>query len=70
LNKKVAGNVLFTSNQIAMKRPVISKIRISAGIITLFTILGIADCSKSDTMNDNTGDGGNKGGPGENEVWI
>lgn len=53
-----------------MKRSVISKIRLSAGMVTLFLILGMmTNCSKSD-LNGNNGGDGSKGGPGANEVWI
>jgi plastocyanin len=43
--------------------------RIFTGVLILFTIITISgSCSK--TMDNMTGTGGGKGGPGANEVWI
>ncbi len=51
-----------------MKKLVISKSRWLIGITLLAAILSITDsCSKSSSI---YGGGGNKGGPGTNEVWI
>lgn len=54
-----------------MKRLIISKSRLLAGIIVLAAILGIDGCTKNSsyTSGSNNG-GGTKGGPGTNEVWI
>lgn len=55
-----------------MKNSIISKIRLSAGMVSLFAILSIlSSCEK--TMPDLSGTGGDTGGskgPGMNEVFI